>query len=337
MRAPIIVLALATAAAACSRGATADQTSGSNLRTSMDGDPVTNKQPPDPQPSGSGTDPDPLLTQVKKTVPDAVMIASVKLGLPALKGYWVGTSSGPPDRGVGVVSPDDKAFYKGADGFRRVLDTKTTDAGVLARASLLLLEHGGDPLSAASDLPSHTQAAGTSAGVAAPVVKGDVLSYWSYYSKTQKPDLARSDVNLKTLEVKRVRPGDGADPVAQATAMLAAPNPNTRRSGVERLAAACNDAAAAALLQALASSTFGDTRALAARYLPKCPGPDKKAVVTALVTALGKDADASAREWAAMSLGEFKDASARPALEKAAKDDASENVRAVAGMALKKL
>jgi HEAT repeat protein len=59
--------------------------------------------------------------------------------------------------------------------------------------------------------------------------------------------------------------------------------------------------------------------------------------VAALVSALVNDAEVAVRKAAVEALGTLADPAARPALEKAAKDDADANVRAYAEWALGKL
>nr|MBA3540672.1 hypothetical protein [Deltaproteobacteria bacterium] len=151
--------------------------------TTSDGAPMTDSPP-------TNDDSYPLLDSAKQAVPGALGIEEVELGAAGLKGYWIGLSSGPPDRGIGVVSPDGKTFFKRDDGMRRVLAI-TKDPMVLARASMLLLEHGGSPLASAADLPAKSQGEAKGATITAPTLTGTTLTYWSYYRKTTRPELLR--------------------------------------------------------------------------------------------------------------------------------------------------
>jgi hypothetical protein len=282
-------------------------------------------------------DNDDLLDNAKHAVPDANGIEEVTLGAPGLRAYWIDLAGGPPnvDRGVGVVSPDGKAFFKRQDGMRRVLATGVADATVLARASMLLLEEGGAPLAGAAGVPDVAKAEIKGATIAAPTVANNTLTYWSYYRKTSKPLLLRSDVDLTTLAVKRQRPGDDASPVDKAIADLGSPFEVGRQSAIETLVKQCADSrASAALANAVRTHDKADTRALAARHLRTCHGKD---ALAALMFALAGDADAKVRQWAADTLGMLRDASAKPALETAARDDKDKDVRQLAADALKKL
>jgi hypothetical protein len=278
-----------------------------------------------------------LLENVKHAVPSASSIAEVPLGAPGLRGYWVDVAGGPPsvDRGVGVVSADGKVFFKRQDGMRRVIATGVTDATVLARAAMLLLEEGGAPLAGPADVPDVAKAELKGATISAPAVANHTLTYWSYYRRTSKPLLLRSDVDLGTLVVKRLRPGDDASPVDKAIADLASPFELGRHSAIEALVKNCADPRAPGVLaNAVRSHDKADTRALAARHLRTCHDKD---AVPALIAALSGDADAKVRQWAADTLGVLHDPSARPALEKAARDDQDKDVRQLAAGALKKL
>lgn len=84
--------------------------------------------------------------------------------------------------------------------------------------------------------------------------------------------------------------------------------------------------------QSVASQT--STTFAPCRHLRTCHGKD---AVAALMFALARDADAKVRQWAADTLGMLRDASARPALETAARDDKDKDVRQLAADALKKL
>lgn len=66
-------------------------------------------------------DDDDLLDNAKHAIPDASGIEDVTLGAPGLRAYWIELAGGPPnvDRGVGVVSPDGKAFSAGGHRGRR--------------------------------------------------------------------------------------------------------------------------------------------------------------------------------------------------------------------------
>jgi hypothetical protein len=284
----------------------------------------------------SDASPNELLSAVQHAVPDAVFVVAVDLGIRGLTGYWVGTSSGPPDRGLGLVSADGATFHEGADAFRRVLGSGQHAAAVLARAALLVLEHGGDPLTSASDVPVGDQGAAQKANVAAPTLSGRTLTYWSYRRRIGPPALFRSTLDLDTLQLQRERPSTGSgDAVADAIGQLDATDPNSRRAAIDVLVKACTDPRApAALATTLATSPHSDTRASAAQHLATCHGPG---AVDTLVTALEQDTDATVRQWVANALGAIKDTRARPALERASQKDPDENVRLMAQLALKKL
>lgn len=282
-------------------------------------------------------DSDDLLNNVKRAIPDARSLEEVPLGAPGLRAYWVDLAGGPPtvDRGVGAVTGDGKEFFKRQDGMHRVLATGIKDATVLARAAMLLLEEGGAPLAGASDLPDIAKGEVKGAAIGAPAIVGNTLTYWSYYRKTSKPQLLRSDVDLTTLTVKRQRPGDDVSPVDKAIADLASPFEVGRQSAIEALVKLCGDPrAAAALANAVRTHDKPDTRALAARHLRTCQDKD---AVAALTFALASDADPKVRQWAADTLGQLGDPAARPALAKAVRDDKDKDVRDLAAGALKKL
>ena len=282
-------------------------------------------------------DSDDLLNNVRHAIPDARSLEEVTLGAPGLRAYWIDLAGGPPtvDRGVGAVTADSKAFFKRQDGMHRVLATGVKDATVLARAAMLLLEEGGAPLAGAADLPDSAKVEVKGATIGAPAIANNTLTYWSYYRKTSKPLLLRSDVDLTTLTVKRQRPGDDIAPVDKAIADLASPFEVGRQSAIEALVKLCADPrAAAALSNAVRTHDKPDTRALAARHLRTCHDKD---AVPALIFALAGDGDAKVRQWAADTLGMLRDASARSALEKAVHDDKDKDVRDLAAGALKKL
>ncbi len=234
---------------------------------------------------------------------------------------------------------------------RAVLDRKVSDPTLLARLSLLLLEDGGTPIADLGDtqaLPASAVQQARQAGVTPPQMRSSgqnqVLEYWSYFRRLSRPGLMRSQLDLNTLQVTRSSLADlqtqGADPVAQAEAWLGSADINTRRRGVEHLAASCGNARAAqALARVITGHAQADTRALAAQMSKGCRGASEStvSVVEALMRALGNDATAEVRQWAASSLGDIGDASARAALEKAQASDADEGVRLMAQMALKKL
>lgn len=294
------------------------------------------------------------LEQVKSWAgTDAAVMPVEDIQVPGMRFFWIG-QSGPsgPERGKGVAVIDGAdRWLEGKDAMRAALDRKVTDPALLARLSLLLLEDGGTPITDLGDtqaLPATAVEDARQAGVTPPQMRGSgqnqVLEYWSYFRRLSRPSMMRSRLDLSALQVTRSSLAEiqaqGADLVVQAEAWLGSPDINTRRKGVEQLAANCADARAAqALARVVTGHAQADTRALAAQMSKGCRGAGASTshVGEALVKALGNDASAEVRQWAASSLGELGDASARAALEKAQASDADEGVRLMAQMAARKL
>ncbi len=344
-RALALVLAAASLSFACSKAS-----SGHDATTTNPSDPVN----PGASKPAVGTNAMHILEQVKSWAgPDATVMPVEDIQVPGMSFFWIGTSKpGGPERGKGVAVVDGAdRWQEGKEAMRAVLDRKVSDPILLARLSLLLLEDGGTPITDLDDtqaLPASAVQEARQAGVTPPQMRSSgqnqVLEYWSYLRRLSRPGLMRSQLDLGTLQVTRSSlaeiQGQGADAVAQAEAWLGSPDINTRRKGVEHLATNCaNPRAAQALARVITGHAQADTRALAAQMSKGCRGAGEStaSVVEALGKALGNDASAEVRQWAASSLGEVGDVSARAALEKAQASDADEGVRLMAQMALKKL
>jgi hypothetical protein len=284
-------------------------------------------------------DDDPVLRAIKRSVPEAVSASRLELGDTGLRGYWVTlktpAGSHDLDRGLGVVTRDDATFLSGQDGMRAVIDSGTTDALVLARAAMNLLEDGGEPITDLALLKKdYVINAARDAGATAPSTSGTTLVYWSYSRKKAKPQLARTTVDLATLDVKRTRPGDDEDPIDRAVRNLA--NSSTLpEAAIRDLVNACADPRAPkALAETLRSNPTAKTRALAAKNLATC---HDAGAVPALIAALENDTDSGVRSYCIVSLVEIGDPRARAALEKAAKHDPKDTIRSMAEQWLKKL
>ena len=342
-RALALVLAAASLSFACSKAS-----SGHDATTTNPSDPAN----PGASKPAVGTNAMHTLEQVKSWAgPDATVMPVEDIQLPGMSFFWIGTAKpGGPERGKGVAVIDGAdRWLEGKEAMRVVLDRKVSDPALLARLSLLLLEDGGTPITDLGDtqaLPASAVPEARQAGVTPPQMRGagqnQVLEYWSYFRRLSRPGLMRSQLDLGTLQVTRASLAEiqaqGTDPIAEAETWLSSPDTNTRRKGVEQLAANCGNARTGqALARVITGQAQTDTRALAAQLSKSCRGESTARVVEALVKALGTDASAEVRQWAASSLGEIGDASARAALEKAHASDADEGVRLMAQMAVKKL
>lgn len=263
-----------------------------------------------------------------------VVVAGVDL-------FWVGLPSRGPDddRGQGVAVVDGKV-HSGVEALKATLARlpQRQDAALLARLCSLLLGDNGKPVMEPQREVTEAEAPQLRALVQAPVLAGDVLTYWTQAGAVRRPGLQRHRLTLSTLTLESTSGAQlaqaGQDPVERARRALASGSLFAEKDAVKLLAQSCADPRAAALLaETVAKHPRVDTRGQAAAALGGCHG---KVAVEALIAALG-DKAAEVRWRAAEALGQIGDAAARPVLEQVKAKDSDASARISAERALGKL
>lgn len=303
-----------------------------------------------------------ILHQVQQAAGRGAQVAPWRDGaLPGIELFWLVTrsASGQPEgRGI-VVAGGRLPWLEGRQAMAAVVAAGVSDALTLARAACFLLLARARLVARLADLPPPWTPE-QQAAITPPARTGNALAFW-YLAGRPGTLQARMDVaSWKWSAWPLASVSQAAqDPIALGRSWLVDAGEAWNELGIEKLVAeAASARARAALVDALAFNPRSTTRAMAALALARCaqaPGmaappegasdalpkapPEAMidALIDALIDAMGKDAEPGVRSAAIEALTTLAHPSARPALERAARDDQDAGVRSHAVSALGKL
>lgn len=267
----------------------------------------------DRDPSPRSSPPKTVLEQVRRWAPPGSVVTEAGFQVPGVELFRISDGKPLPQDAyptymiVAVAGGLGQPILQGDEAMRAVIRA-TRDPVKLAEIALAINRRAALLLRDPRDIQQRNK------GVAGPAIAGNSLDFW-IMTGSPGMTLMRARLDLATGKLELGDPASSSDDViADAIKALAGAN---YEGALDTLKQHCTDAKArTALFDALANASKEDLRWRAAMAVEACDA----SAVEPLIKALETDKSVTVRTAAARVLGRLRDPRAKPALEKASRE-----------------